>query len=320
MPKIPPIKCGLFQFSLTDYHAILGVPIGASPEEIRKRYLKINHILFPDVRDLSTQEEEDLADQLLSQLVNPSYENLVKDEAARQEHLLLLKQIRERIVSQGKPRIKSKVAQQLAEAATSGNLESLYKKYLASIAKKEYKELDKTLQRIALISEFNLVYLGLKKEITQPKKTTVNSGKSAKTTQEKTEINQSEKATEEQTSPQDKLAKYVEPYLRRGQQLINKEDYTKAIMELREALQLDPKNSQAHTLLGLAYVKQSQLGMAKVHINKALQLDPKNKMALEGKQVLAKLIEQGKGTDSGSGNQSNRRGGLFGGLFGKKNN
>jgi hypothetical protein len=70
-------------------------------------------------------------------------------------------------------------------------------------------------------------------------------------------------------------------------------------------------------------VKQGQLGMAKIHVNKALQLDPKNEMALEGKQVLQKLLEQQKGTN-GSGKPATEkkansgRSGLLGGLFGKK--
>ncbi|WP_396275488.1 tetratricopeptide repeat protein [Halothece sp. PCC 7418] len=126
----------------------------------------------------------------------------------------------------------------------------------------------------------------------------------------------SSKETQEQVSPEEKMAKMVEPYLRRGKQFIDKQDYTKAIMELREALKLNSQNSQAHTLLGLAYVKQNQLGMAKIHINKALQIDPKNEMALEGKQVLEKLLKQGQGTDGGKKANGNR--GLLGGLFGKK--
>ena len=316
MPTIPPIKCGLFQFDTTDYHAILGVPLGASPEEVRQKYLKITRILFPDVRKLETQEEENLADKLLSKLVNPSYETLVKDQAARRDYLLVLDQISDRASKLGDSILKSKAAKELFKGGAT-KIDLNYRKYLSAMAKKEYQDINKALERIALISEFNLVYLMLQ---SNQLATETTSSEAAKTTSPPKIENQeaTEETTEEQSEEETKTS-LIDPYLRRGQSFINKKDYPKAVMELREALKIDSKNAQAHTLLGLAYVKQNQLGMAKVHINKALQLEPENEMALEGKQVLQRLLGGGKGTDSGdSKEQSNKRGGLLGGLFGKK--
>ncbi|AFZ44130.1 heat shock protein DnaJ domain protein [Halothece sp. PCC 7418] len=316
MPTLAPIKCGLFQFNIVDYHAVLGVPIGASSDLVRKRYLKVTRLLFPDIRHLNKQEDNDLADQLLSKLVNPAYENLFKNQSACSEHLLVLQQIGTRVAQQGKLRLKSKKAQELAQAGEKGNLDSIYQKYLNSIINQQYQDLDKALQKIALLSEFNLVYLMLKNgEVAAQKKVSVQP-KTPESSEPKPREAPSSKETQEQVSPEEKMAKMVEPYLRRGKQFIDKQDYTKAIMELREALKLNSQNSQAHTLLGLAYVKQNQLGMAKIHINKALQIDPKNEMALEGKQVLEKLLKQGQGTDGGKKANGNR--GLLGGLFGKK--
>lgn len=316
MPTIPPIKCGLFQFDTTDYHAILGVPLGASPEEVRQKYLKITRILFPDVRKLETQEEENLADKLLSKLVNPSYETLVKDQAARRDYLLVLDQISDRASKLGDSILKSKAAKELFKGGAT-KIDLNYRKYLSAMAKKEYQDINKALERIALISEFNLVYLMLQ---SNQLGTETTSSEATKTTSPPEIENQeaTEETTEEQPAEETKTS-LIDPYLRRGQSFINKKDYPKAVMELREALKIDSKNAQAHTLLGLAYVKQNQLGMAKVHINKALQLEPENEMALEGKQVLQRLLGGGKGTDSGdSKEQSNKRGGLLGGLFGKK--
>lgn len=316
MPKIPQIKCGLFQFDMTDYHAILGVPIGASPEQVRRQYLQITRILFPDVRKIDSEEEKQIADQLLSKLVNPSYEILFKDEEARSEHLVVLEQIGERLRQQGKAPLKSKTAQELAKAGEKG--EALYHKYLNSIAKKEYQIVNKALERIALISELNLVYLMLKQgQIEGSKARATPAPVADQTTSPQGEDNNQSQQLQQEKSPADQTASYVQPYLRRGQNFINKQDYSKAILELREALQLEPNNIDALTLLGLAYVRQKQLGMAKVYINKALKLDPNNKMALEGKQVLDKLSEKSKTGDS-SGKKSKGKGGLFGGLFGKK--
>lgn len=320
MPTFAPIKCGLFQFNIVDYHAILGLPIGASADQVRKRYLKITRLLFPDIRALETQEENELADQLLSKLVNPAYENLFKDKSARSEHLLILEQIGARVAQEKKLRLKSKKSQELAAAK---NIEATYNKYINALFQQEYSPINKTLEKIALMSEFNLVYLQAKSGKVAEDKVTVS--QTQKTTSEEpkqVEAHLPEPA-EEPASVVDPTAKWVEPYLRRGKQFIDKREYNRGIAELREALKLDAQNSQAHTLLGLAYVKQSQLGMAKIHINKALQLDPKNEMAREGKQVLQKLLEQGKGTNSsGQGSTEKKanssRGGLLGGLFGKK--
>jgi len=324
MPILAPIKCGLFQFNIVDYHAILGLPIGASSDQVRKRYLQITRVLFPDLRTLPTEEENQIADQLLSKFVNPAYENLFKNKSARSEHLLILQQIATRVSQEGTVKLKSKKAQQLAQNKDQSDIELIYKKYLNAIVKKEYQNLNQALKNIALISEFNPVYLMLKNgqiQVEEVKTAETEISKSTKPQQLETPPS---KNIEQEISPEEKVGKLVAPYLRRGKQFIDKQDYSKGIMELREALKIDAKNSQAHTLLGLAYVKQGQLGMAKIHVNKALQLDPNNEMALEGKQVLQKLLGEGKGTDSGSkntaaGKKGNSGRGFLGGLFGKKN-
>lgn len=320
MPKIPQIKCGVFQFQVTDYHAILGVPVGASPEEVRKQYLKITRILFPDIRKIENEEEKQLADQLLSKLVNPSYETLYKNQSERNEHSLVLEEIGNRLVQQGKAPLKSKMARELLKAGD--NQEILYHKYLSAIAQKEYQVLNKTLERIALISELNLVYL-----ISQAENNKVVSSAAVANKNSSTSSQESNTETSPETSSETTSTNLIESYLRRGKKLIDNKDYSKAILELREALKLEPKNTNVHTLVGLAYFKQNHLGMAKVHINKALQLDPNNKIALEGKQALEKRSSDANTTDSNRSDENspqkksnaNSRG-IFGGLFGRKKN
>lgn len=299
MQIIPPIKCGLFQFDMSDYHAVLGVPIGASPEQIRQQYLKITRLIFPDLRHLKTQEEEELADQLLAKFVNPSYETLFKNQVSRQDHLLVLEEIGKRVAKQETLKLKSKKAQEILQSEDKSQFEINYPRRIKSLAQQQYQDLNQTLKIIAFISELNLVYLRLKYQ------------------QKDTQTTATAAEEVEQPSAEETVASRTAPYIRRGQTFIDKKSYSKAVIELRDALTIDPQNSQAHTLLGLAYVKQSQLGMAKVHINKALELDPKNEMALEGKKVIAKLIEVKK-TEDASEQKSTGKGGLFGGLFGKK--
>jgi predicted Zn-dependent protease len=98
---------------------------------------------------------------------------------------------------------------------------------------------------------------------------------------------------------------------------------------LREALQLEPNNSQCHSLMGMVYLKQNQATMAKIHFNKALQINPQEPLALEGKQKLEQPSgKAGKATGAtaaspqktapkGDKPDGKSGGGLFG-LFGGK--
>ncbi|NET53020.1 MAG: J domain-containing protein, partial [Merismopedia sp. SIO2A8] len=74
------IERGLFKFDFTDHHAVLGIPIGADKKEVRKRYLKIARNLHPDSSKAEGEAEKQQANQLLSKLVNPAYEQLSKDD------------------------------------------------------------------------------------------------------------------------------------------------------------------------------------------------------------------------------------------------
>uniref|UniRef100_A0ACD5GVI3 Tetratricopeptide repeat protein n=1 Tax=Desertifilum tharense IPPAS B-1220 TaxID=1781255 RepID=A0ACD5GVI3_9CYAN len=63
----------------------------------------------------------------------------------------------------------------------------------------------------------------------------------------------------------------VDQYYRRAEELMSKGNLAQAILELRDALKLEPSNSSCHSLLGEIYLKQNQSTMAKVHINQALK-------------------------------------------------
>lgn len=64
---------------------------------------------------------------------------------------------------------------------------------------------------------------------------------------------------------------------------IKAKDWKKALAELNLAVKEEPKNADAHNLLGYTYRKQSQPNLAKAfeHYKMALQLDPKHKGAHE---------------------------------------
>jgi len=60
-------------------------------------------------------------------------------------------------------------------------------------------------------------------------------------------------------------------------------DYNKAVSELRTVVRADPRNAEAHSLLGYSYRKSStpDLGKAFEHYNTALKIDPRHKGAHE---------------------------------------
>ncbi len=60
-------------------------------------------------------------------------------------------------------------------------------------------------------------------------------------------------------------------------------DYGKAVAELRTVVRADPRNAEAHSLLGYSYRKSPSpdLGKAFEHYNIALRIDPRHKGAHE---------------------------------------
>ncbi|NJM63746.1 MAG: tetratricopeptide repeat protein, partial [Oscillatoriales cyanobacterium RU_3_3] len=98
--------------------------------------------------------------------------------------------------------------------------------------------------------------------------------------------------------------------LRRAQGFMDSKTYAKAILELKEALKREPKNSKAHAMLAMCYFQQGQATMAKLEVQKALASDPQEPTALEVK----KKLEQSSAATKGK--KDEKPGGFFGGLFG----
>ena len=79
----------------------------------------------------------------------------------------------------------------------------------------------------------------------------------------------------------------AEPSVRERMSLARKalevHDYGKAVSELRTVVRTDPRNADAHNLLGYSYRKSPQPDLAKAfeHYNTALKLDPRHKGAHE---------------------------------------
>jgi len=101
---------GLFKYDFTDQHAILGVPLDAEFNDIRKRYMKIARRLHSDTCSFESQADKDWANQFLSKVVNPAYNKFSK-ESDRKEYNLLLAAIGKRVAKeQPKMQIESEAA------------------------------------------------------------------------------------------------------------------------------------------------------------------------------------------------------------------
>lgn len=332
------IERGLFKFDFTDHHAVLGIPVNADVKEVRKRYLKIARNLHPDTIKSATEAEKKLANQLLSKLVNPAYEQLSQNN---RDYLVNLGHMGRRLaMEKGKVPLTSEVAQKLSKAGP--NLENSYKSLVLSLATKQYESLDQVLDKIAQISELNMVYLMLSEGKISGAVATGNgqqkspaggtagakspAGGVGGRQQNPAGTGNNQSVANASPLPDSGLSR-VSEYLRRAEGYLAKQNFAGAVLELREALKLDQNNSRAHTLLGIAYLKQNQATMAKVHINKALQLNPKDELALKGKKHLEGLAQKGNSGSKPSvppkptpGKPSDKSGGsgLFGKMFGPK--
>jgi len=330
MADIRKVKCGLFLYDCEDYHAVLGLPVDAPQEAIRNRYLQVTRQIHPDRRKLSQPEDGPIADKLLAKLVNPAYETLFKNKERRTEHKLILDATAKRLAAEGNPPpLKNETAQKLAQAGR--DLDVRYRSTLKELSKRLYEDVNQTTTLIGELSELNLIYIfrqaldgksATGKASNPPTSasavestpaeskptptgapspnTTAASGVSQSTPPEPREAAQTE---------QERLEAMVAPYLQRARASIQNKSYTQAVLELRDALALDPKSATSHGLLGYAYLRQNQIGMARVHTRKALQLEPKEQSALTTQKELDKK-EGGK-------NQKKGGGGFLGGLFGR---
>lgn len=324
------IKQGLFKFDFTDYHAVLGVPIDASIDEISKRYrFYLARRLHPDSNAKKSDAEKKMATELFSKLVSPAYTKLSHDREKAEYGVLLGMMGKRLIQEQNKVELQSEVAKQLAKSG--GDLDTAYRNAVNELGKNQYDSLTEVPHIIGEISELNLVYL-LRKV-----------GKTARPSAPPPPPPPSAVGAAAAKSPAPVSShaqqSLMDDYCRRAEELINLNDLVRAKVELQAALKINPNSSRTHGLMGMVYLKQNQPKVAKPHIDKALALNPQEPIALEAKRKLdpqaahpakpaagAKATPPPKATGGGKGapppksgqkpDDKSGGGGLFGGLFG----
>ena len=346
------ITLGLAEYDCSDHYAILGVAIDASAGEIRKRYLKIARSLHPDTCPEGTDKQQ--ASQFLSKVVNPAYEALSKDKA-REEYNVLLRLVGQRVVLEKEQRTFQEPKAQTLIA--TNDFETLYQESVSQLAQKQYESLSRVLEIANRLSELNLAYL-LRRERGQqvktapqpqvqrssqlqhppqaqpqpsPSHTAQAQSKSSQPSSTQSQFSSapnspaSAPATASVDTPSQSKQpqnQFVKDYVIRAEGYIAKNSFANAIRELREGLDLDPKNGRCHSLMGTVYLKKKKLGMAKHHLNLAMKYNPQDQEAQKGLSLLAKLEQQPppkKASQQGTAKDAERRG-LFGlgDLFGGK--
>lgn len=277
--QAPYLTTGLAQYG-ADYYAVLGVPLGATQDQIRQGYLKAAKLLHPD-RYIGNEERKEEANRLFSGLVTPAYD-ILNRQNRRQEYDMMMRLLATKLLSATNPPLS---ASSLGGCKTKESLSTTYGQALETLAKKQYKEIAETVGVFNEISQLNLAYLLLNQKIgDEPSR------------QASVPETTSAEPTPAAAIP---VKNWSDRHFERGQDFLKRKQYREAIQSFKESLRLEPDNASVHTHLGIAFLRQGYPGMAKAEFQKSLTLDPKNEMAL-------KYMRSGTGADpaAGKGNSS----------------
>lgn len=302
---------GLFKLDFNDHHAVLGLPVTADSRAVRKRYLTIARRLHPDSQAIHQDADAQRASEWLSRWVNPAYEVLSQDKLAT-EHQLMLKLKGQALRRESSPpALVSEAAQTLLKAP---QLDTAYRQAVNTLAVTQYDHLDQVADRLAQLSELNLVYLYRTSDRDNAGATLTSAPPSVPGTAAPPP------ATPTASAPpppyRQTQATILASYLKRAQEFERDRDYRRAIAEMREVLKTYPNNGQCHSYLASLYLKAGQTTMARIHTKRALEIDPNDSLARTVHHQIGQSADHRPGP---SRTQQGKPGstGLFG-LFGKK--
>lgn len=312
---------GLFQADFDDHHAVLGIPIGADAKVVRKRYLTIARKLHPDSLSGSSIAEAQRASEVLSKLVNPAYEALSQEKSSI-EHGLILKLKGQTLRRTGTaPTVTSAVAQELLKAP---HIDVAYRQAVNGLAAQQFDQLEEISAVIGALSELNLIYLY---RSTASDRAPTSSAVAAAARTTATRSSSEAVSSTPPPAPRQNQASILGSYVNRAQEHEINKDYSRAILELREALKAYPTDGTCHSYLALLYLKAGQGTMARIHAKRALEINPGDERAT----AVQARVDKASGAASGgpksadakaSGKLANRgssdKGGGFLGLFGGK--
>lgn len=145
---------------------------------------------------------------------------------------------------------------------------------MAEIAKEQFVDIAQTIDKISLLSELNLVYIILNAGKTGTK-TIAAAGTSTTTKTKESATASSGSSNKQEASPAPSTTfsgSKTRSRYSRAEEFIKKGNFAQAVIELRDRIKEDPLDPITHSLLGYAFLKQKQMGMAKVHAKKSLRI------------------------------------------------
>lgn len=256
---------------LCDPYAVLGISVMADDRQIFKRYHALAKLLHPDRYTKSRNPDQELATAIFSRLINPAYEQLKH----RQKRLIAIAMLRSdaRVLQHKALSSESAIAQEIMEMSIP-EAELFYEQAIACYAEAQYKSLEQFYQVTQQINILNLVYLRLHKPdiFLSQKAVPIISG---------LEVKPVELTLSEQPDVKPALTNYAQRHYQRAIEYVRLAKWPLAVQELRDAIKLEPNNSDYYALLGLVHLKQKFIGMARVYICQALKLNPQNSLALK---------------------------------------
>ncbi|MEH2070669.1 MAG: DnaJ domain-containing protein [Nostoc sp.] len=254
---------------LCDPFAVLGISVTADDRQLLKRYHTLAKLLHPDGQTKSSNPDQELATAIFSHLINPAYEQLKNQHKRFNAIAMLLSQARVIKQALSSDAITEEIRQMSAPEA-----ELFYEEAIACYAEAQYKSLHQFYQVTQQISILNLAYLQLHKPyLLLPEEPLPIISQ--------VEVKPVELTLSEKTNVKPVLKNYAQRHYERAIEYTKLTNWTLAVRELRDAIKLEPNNSDYHALLGFVHLQQKLLGMARVYITQALKLNPQDSLALK---------------------------------------
>ncbi|MEB3177980.1 MAG: DnaJ domain-containing protein [Nostocaceae cyanobacterium] len=253
-----------------DPYAVLGISVMADENRIIKRYRTVAKQLHPDRYASSNNSDRELATALFTRVLNPAYEKL-KQQNNRAEIMAMLRFQARRIPMEKFQTSQNQSVQQLLQTPPEA-VDVVYEGAIAQAAETLYKSLPEFHQVAQQLRELNLVYLRLKTHelFIREKSTGIVP---------RQEYKPLTVVVEPQTATKIPEKNYAQSHYDRALVYAKNQKWSPAVQELRDALKLQPNNSDYHALIGYVYLKQNLTGMAKAHIRQALKLHSQHPLA-----------------------------------------
>ncbi|MBD2138171.1 DnaJ domain-containing protein [Anabaena sp. FACHB-1237] len=264
---------------LADPYAVLGVSVNAHDRQINKRYHILAKQLHPDHYVHTNPEDQELARLVFTQLINPAHEQ-IKHSNKRLNTIAKLRAQSIAVDTNQPVGIQMSIIQSMA-TMTGTEAQLFYEDAIKSYSNAQYHSLYQSYQVTEQLHAINMVYLSFHTEDNQYS----DQQKPITPEREKTIINQ-HSGNISQTNTSSDSINYAHKHYERAVQYTKQKQWNLATLELRDAIKLEPGNSDYYALLGVVYLEQQFVAMAKVYIRQALKLNPQDKLAIRQARIL----------------------------------